>query len=92
MIKLAQSGDGVLVLASNQKFPSDIRRVEYHKEMKLMLLVYENDEDGSDLMPTEISDPTHNIICKSPEIMIVAMAEGDKKPYGYHVPLVQIGV
>ncbi len=90
MIRLGQSMDGRLLIGSNEAFPSDVRHVEYYKDQKLFMLVYENSE--SDLMPTEISAETHDIIQSSPNVMIIAMAPDGQSPYGYQVPLVQIGV
>lgn len=92
MIKLGQAKDGRLVLASNQPFPSDIQHIEYYKDQRLFLAVYENEKDGDKLLPCEISEDVAKIVEKSPEIMIVAMAYADKPPEGYDVPLIQIGV
>jgi len=56
------------------------------------MLVYENEEDGSDLMPCEISEEVAQKVVQSPDIIVIAMAQENAEPYGYHVPLVQIGV
>ncbi|NCO03581.1 MAG: hypothetical protein GW903_05265 [Alphaproteobacteria bacterium] len=92
MIQLAQNKDGRLIIASNQKFPSEVRRVEYYRDMKLFILVYENEDHGSDLMPCEISEETAVKVIRSPDIIVIAMAEKGREPYGYQVPLVQIGL
>lgn len=92
MIHLAQSADGRLVLASNQPMPSDIKRVEYYREQKLFQFVYEDSNAEDQLMPCEMSDKVAKIIKQSPDIIVVAMAEQGKEPYGYVAPLVQIGL
>ena len=92
MIRLAQSDDKRLMVVSNQPFPSDIRRVEYYRDLKLFMLVFENEEDGSDLMPCEISDDVAQKVIQSPDAIIVAMTEQGAEPFGYQVPLVQIGL
>lgn len=92
MIHLAQNEDGRLVIASNEKFPSEVRRVEYYRDMKLFVLVYSEEEHGSDLMPCEVSEETAVKVAKSPDVVIVVMANKEKEPYGYQVPLVQIGL
>lgn len=92
MIRLAQSQDKRLMVVSNQEFPSDIRRVEYYRDLKLFMLVFENEDDGSDLMPCEVSDDVAEKVIQSPEAIIIAMAEENAEPYGYQVPLVQIGL
>ncbi len=92
MIHLAQSTDGRLVLASNQPMPSDIKHVEYYRDQKLFQFVYEGDQTEDQLMPCEMSDKVAKIIKKSPDIIVVAMAEHGKEPYGYTAPLIQIGL
>ncbi|HPD83673.1 MAG: hypothetical protein R3D88_04535 [Alphaproteobacteria bacterium] len=92
MIQLAKSGDGRLIIASNQPFPADIRRVEYYRKQKLFNLVFEGRSGESELMPCEVQDDIAEIIENSPEIIVIAMKEKGVEPYGYLAPLVQIGV
>lgn len=92
MIRLAQSTDGRLVLASNQPFPADVARVEYYREQRLFMLVYDNEDKDSDLMPCEIGEKEADIVKSSPDIMVIAMSKQGEEPLGYNVPLVQIGL
>lgn len=93
MIELGQLRDGRLIVASNEPFPADIQRVEYYREQRLFVLVYEETADyADDLMPCEISPELAAKIHSSPDIMVVAMAQKGQEPYGYPVPLVQVGV
>ena len=92
MIQLGRLKDGRLLIASNQELPADILRVEYYREQRLFSLVYENDAEDGELMPIEIPCEISDIIKNSPNIMVVALANGKTEPYGYQVPLVQIGV
>ncbi len=93
MIELGQLKDGRLILASNQPFPADVMRVEYYREQRLFMLVYENGADrADDLMPCEIAPGMAHKIESSADVMVVAMAENGQEPYGYQVPLVQVGV
>lgn len=92
MIRLGQAMDGRLVLGSSERFPADIKHVEYYKEQRLFSLVYDTDDEQSDLMPCEINEKTAAIVQSSPNIMVIAMAEAGSEPYGYTVPLIQIGV
>ncbi len=92
MISLGQSNDGRLILASNQPFPSDVARVEYFRDQKLFMLIYEDTEDGSDLMPCEMNDTESEIIKGSPDILVIVKEHEDADPYGYVSPLIQIGV
>jgi hypothetical protein len=92
MIRLGQSTDGRLVLGSNEPFPADIKHIEYYKEQRLFSLVFDTPDEQSSLMPCEICPRTAALVHASPNIMIIAMAEAGTAPYGYMVPLVQIGV
>ncbi len=92
MIKLGQSIDGRLVIGSSQEFPADVKHVEYYKEQRLFSLVFETDDEESALMPCEISQNVDAIIRKSPNIMVIAIGNEGIEPYGYTVPLIQIGV
>lgn len=92
MIRLGQAMDGRLVLGSNEPFPADIKYVEYYKEQRMFSLVFDTDEDQSELMPCELCPGTAAIVHASPNIIVIAMAETGAAPYGYTVPLIQIGV
>ena len=92
MIRLGQAMDGRLILGSNEPFPADIKHVEYYREQRLFSLVFETDDEESTLMPCELCPRTAALVHASPNIMVIAMAEAGAEPYGYMVPLVQIGV
>ncbi len=94
MIQLARSGDGRPVIVSNQPFPSHVQRVEYYRDLKLCMLVFEDDENGerSDLMPCEIADHSAQLIHQSPDAIIIEKKDGYNKPFGYIAPLIQIGL
>jgi hypothetical protein len=92
MIRLGQAKDGRLVLGSNEAFPADVKHVEYYIEQKLFSLVFDTEDEQSELMPCELCPNTAAIVHASPSIMVIVMAENGKPPYGYSVPLVQIGV
>ena len=84
--------DGRLILGSSESFPADIRYVEYYKEQRLFSLVFDTEDEQSALMPCEICPKTAAIVQSSPNIMVIAMAERGSEPYGYTVPLIQIGI
>ncbi|PZQ45502.1 MAG: hypothetical protein DI551_07230 [Micavibrio aeruginosavorus] len=92
MIRLGQAMDGRLIVGSNEPFPADVKHVEYYKEQRLFSLVFETEDEESRLMPCELCEKTAAIVQASPNIMVIAMAEAGAEPYGYMVPLVQIGV
>lgn len=92
MIRLGQTMDGRLILGSSETFPADIKHVEYYKEQRLFSLVFDTPDEESALMPCEIPPKIATIVQASPNIIVIAMAEAGAEPYGYMVPLVQIGV
>ena len=92
MIRLAQATDGRLIIGSNQQFPGFVKHVEYYKDQRLFSLVFDTEDEESSLMPCELCPRTAAIVHASPNIMIIAMAEAGEEPYGYMVPLVQIGI
>lgn len=92
MIRLGKTEDGRLILGSNESFPADIRHVEYYRDQRLFNLVFDTEDEQSALMPCEICRRTAALVHKSPSLIVIAMAEKGAAPYGYIVPLVQIGV
>jgi len=92
MIRLGKATDGRLVLGSNEEFPGDIKYVEYYREQRLFNLVFDTPEEQSSLMPCELDTGTADIVQSSPNIMVIAIAGNGGNPYGYMVPLVQIGI
>ncbi len=92
MITLGQAMDGRLILGTNRPFPANVKYVEYYREQRLFSLVFDNEEEETALMPGELTPQNAAIVQASPNIMIIALAEPGTKPYGYMVPLIQIGV
>ena len=41
MIRLGQNEDQRLIIASDETLPSDLKRVEYYREQKLFMFVYD---------------------------------------------------
>ena len=92
MIRLGQNEDQRLIIASDETLPSDLKRVEYYREQKLFMFVYEDENEEDQLMPCEMDDKIANIIKASPDVIIVAMAQEGEEPYAYTAPLVQVGI
>jgi len=90
MIHLGKAADGRLVMGCNHKLPDQVKRVEYYRDQRLFMLIFQNEEDQ--LMPCEMAGDIADIIQKSPNIVVIVKAEEDKEPMGYEVPLVQIGI
>ena len=89
-INLGELPNGDLILASDEAFPSDVKRVEYYKSQKLFILIYENEAHESDLMHYELNDNVAAKVEKKSNLMIVEPNENGA-PIGYFASLIQIG-
>ncbi|MFN3826170.1 MAG: hypothetical protein ACK4NR_00940 [Micavibrio sp.] len=89
-IELSRLGDGGLVVFADSPFPHDIRRIEYYRDQRLMMLVYDDPEHEGDLMHYELPDVAHEAVEASPNVMVIDHGPG-RKLYGYDVPLIHIG-
>lgn len=83
--------NGGLVIMCDAPFPHEIRRIEYYRDQRLMMLVYESVDEDSDLMHYELTDVSAHAVETSPSVLVVDHAP-DRKLYGYDVPLIQVGV
>lgn len=84
--------DGAIVLMSSEPFRAPIKRVEFYRDVKLLMLVYEDDTDDSDLMDYELSDHVAGVVKKSARNILVVNAKDPANMEGFDVPLVQVGV
>lgn len=90
-VELGKLSDGGLVVMCDAPFPHAIRRIEYYRDQRLMMLVYAIPNHEGDLMHYELSGIAAHSIESSPSVLIVDHAS-DRKLYGYDVPLVQVGI
>lgn len=90
-IELGLLHDGGVMLVSDTPLPDIICRVEYYRDQRLFMLVYNNEEEPSDeLMHFEIPENMTKPVESTPNIMIYSLFP-DHEPIGYKVPLVQVG-
>jgi type IV secretory pathway TraG/TraD family ATPase VirD4 len=90
-VELGKLADGGLVIMCDSPFPHEIRRIEYYRDQKLMMLVYNNPSHEGDLMHYELADVASQSVESSPSVLVVDHSP-DRKMYGYDVPLVQVGI
>lgn len=86
-IELGVLHDGGVMLVSDKPLPNLLCRVEYYKEQKLFMLVYDNEDE--ELMHYEIPDHMASPVESTPNIMIYSLFT-DHEPIGYKVPLIQV--
>ena len=87
-IELGLLYDGNVMLVSDTPLPDIVRRVEYYREQRLFMVVYDDSEE--EMMHYEVPENMANPIENTPNIMIYSLFP-DHEPIGYKVPLVQVG-
>lgn len=89
-VELGKLPDGNLVVVADSAFRKDVVRVEYYRDQRLMMLVYDDPDHEGDLMDHELTEDAARHAEGSPSVLIVT-AEPGKELLGYPVPLVQVG-
>jgi hypothetical protein len=89
-IELGVLHDGSVMMVSDQPLPDMVCRVEYYRDQRLFMLVYDDESNEEDLMHYEIPDYLTTPVEKSPNIIVYSLFP-DHEPIGYKVPLVQVG-
>ena len=89
-IELGILNDGRVTLVCDKPLPDVVRRVEYYRDQKLFMLVYDDQEMEDQLMECEIPDHLAAPVEKSPNIIIFTLFP-DLEPLGYKAPLIKVG-
>ena len=89
-IELGVLEDGGVMLVSDSPFPHIVKRVEFYKDQRLVMLIYGNEEQDSELMHYELPENMAHPVEKSADIIIYALFKGHD-PIGYKVPLIKVG-
>ncbi len=89
-IELAVLNDGGVMLVSDKPLPDVVCRVEYYRDQRLFMLVYDDEHSDDDLMHYEIPENMALPIENTANIIIYSLFP-NHEPIGYKVPLVQVG-
>ncbi len=89
-IELGELPDGDLVLVSDMRLPSDVKRIEYYRDQRLLMLVYEADHEG-DLMHYELKDDVASKVERRSSMVIIEPDLLTGRPSGYYASLIQVG-
>lgn len=85
------SDKGDILIASNIPFPSEVTRVEFHADKKLLLLNYAGKSPDGELLNMEVHPRMMTALMKAPSALVVYMK--DEIPQdGYEVPVVQADI
>jgi hypothetical protein len=90
-IELGQMADGELVLVSDAALPGDVKRVEYYRDQRLFMLVYDLADHEGDLMHYELADEVAAKVASKSKLTIVEPDKDTGQPVGYDAFLIQIG-
>jgi len=91
-VEVGKLPDGSIVLAANPEFPDLIKRVEYYRDQRLFMLIYDDIEHEGELMHYEMQDDVDKVVRTAAGLTLVACKPKALAPYGYKVPLVQVGI
>lgn len=89
-IELGILNDGGVLLVSDEPLPDLVKRVEFYRDQRLFMLVYDNNNEDTELMHYEVPDVMAYPVEKSPSVIIYSLFP-DHEPIGYKVPLIKIG-
>ena len=89
-VELGVLKDGGVTLMADAPFPEIIKRVEFYRDQRLFMLVYDNANQDSELMHFEIPDYMARPVEKSPNVVMYCIFP-DHAPVGYTVPLIKVG-
>lgn len=90
-IELGQLPDGDLVLVCDSCFPADVKRIEYYRDQKLFMLVYDHPDHEGDLMKYEIADDVARKVERKSSMVIIEPDQMTGRPMGYYTSLIQVG-
>ncbi len=88
-VELGKLPNGTMVVVTDTPFPHMVKRIEFYKDQKLVMLVYDDPEHEGDLMDYELTDQASECISGSPSMHILTAVPGEELR-GYDVPLVTV--
>ncbi len=90
-VSLGSLPDGDLVLVSDATFPADIKRIEYYRDQKLFMLVYDQPDHEGELMHYEIADDLARKVERKSSMVVIEPDQATGRPMGYYTSLIQVG-
>ncbi len=90
-IQMGHLPEGDLVMVCDQKLPAEVKRVEYFRDQKLLMLVYLNGDREDELMHYELSDNYARKVELKSSLVIVEPDIQTGQQMGYYTSLIQVG-
>lgn len=88
---LGELPDGDLAIVSDMALPADIKRVEYYRDQRLFMLVYDLPDHEGDLMHYELKGDVAEKVQRRSSLVVIEPDKISGKPMGYYTSLIQIG-
>ena len=89
-IELGILNDGRVTLVCDRPLPDVVRRVEYYREQRLFMLVYDDVGHEDQLMECEVPEHMAVPVEKAPNVIIFTLFP-ELEPLGYKAPLIKVG-
>jgi hypothetical protein len=83
--------DGDLAIVSDVTLAADIKRVEYYRDQRLFMLVYDLPDHEGDLMHYELQPSVAEKVQRRSSLVVIEPDRATGKPSGYYTSLIQIG-
>lgn len=90
-IELGQLPDGDLALVCGQPLPGDIKRIEYYRDQRLFMLVYDLPDHEGDLMHYELKADVAEKVQRRSSLVVIEPDKVTGKACGYYASLIQVG-
>ncbi len=91
-IELGYLADGNIALASDTAFEHEVKRVEYYRDQKLLMLVYQGGDKEDDLLHYELNDDAAYKVEHARNVVIYADNAGNGQPEAYFTYLIKVGL
>lgn len=88
---LGELPDGDLALVCDQSLPADVKRIEYYRDQRLLMLIYDIPNHEGELMHREVRDDVAEKVRKRSSMVIVQPDAMTGRPMGYYASLIQVG-
>ena len=90
-IELGQLPDGDLALVCGTSLPGDVKRVEYYRDQRLFMLVYDLPDHEGDLMHYELRPEVAAKVQRRSSVVVIEPDKVTGKASGYYASLIQVG-
>ncbi len=88
---LGELPDGDLAIVSDMALPADIKRIEYYRDQRLFMLVYDLPDHEGDLMHYELRPEIAEKVQRRSSVVVIEPDKLTGKASGYYASLIQVG-